>query len=165
MDRQRMVNWLLGLVAVGTGVALMASMAHMLSALVWANRSGMAWGVAAVLVILNAVLVGFAIVNDDPRVQRAVVAGVVLLSVVEFFGNFSIGGLLVSRNMPADLAAFYGVSPGFATRAAAFLLAGFLPILNFLTVYALAHSLSRSLKTPQTNPYVEEAMALLGQKG
>ena len=160
MTRQKLELWLFAVVLIGTAVAQCASMAHMLVAYSYANSSVTAWLLAIVTVIMSAVVVTLGVINREPKIRWAIRTGIAILGTVEFLGNLGIGGLLAQRYLPAELAAFFGIDLGIAQRLGAFLFAGFLPLLVFLSVYAVAETGQRFIQEPEVNAFADAALRL-----
>ncbi len=168
MSSEVKVKVLLGLlvfVATGTAGALIASMAHMLEAFGYANQPLMSWALAVVTVVLNGVFVALWTMSEDKKVRRAIFAGMVLLLLVEFFGNFGAGGILAMRQIPAEMSElFLGLDRIVIVWAGTFLFAAFLPVLNFISIYALSEAalklLTRQSATPEPNPWASLVLKL-----
>jgi|GEM_PF-5730543 len=162
--RERVQMGLFIAVLVGTAAAQVASMAHMVEAYGWANSPSMAWILAVVTVILSAVFVALSVISPAGRARQAATAGVVLLGVTEWAGNFGVGGLFVQTRMPGQIADFFLISHGLAERLAAFILAGFLPVLVFIAVYAITETGKKFLEEPPANMFAEQVLRSLGQE-
>jgi hypothetical protein len=141
------IKWeirILGAVALGTSVSLVASMVHLYTSFGWANLAFMAWALAFVTVMLNAIFIVLASTSQSKTVRRAVIFGMVLLFITEFCGNFAAGGLIALRHLPEELTVlFLGADRMFLVWSGTLLWAAFLPILNFISVYALSEAIMR----------------------
>ncbi len=141
LNKQKLELGLLAFVGVGTSAALVASMSHMLEAFAYANDKTMAWVLAFVTVVLNGVFVALRVITTNKAVRRAVLSGMVMLFIVEFVGNFTAGGLLAAANLPAGLSDLYlGLNRTALIWGSTLLFAAFLPVLNFISVYALSEA-------------------------
>lgn len=144
ITKEQIVLWLFAFVAVTTVGALVASMTHMLEAFGWANVAWMGWVLAVVTVLQNTAFVALATINQDKAVRRAVYVGMGLLFLVEFWGNFWAGGLLASKALPPEVGSlFFNLDRSVVVAVGTFLFAAFLPILNFISVYALSEAALR----------------------
>lgn len=134
-------------VGLGTTFPLIASMAHLLTAFSWANEDWMNWMVAIATVLLNVLFVILWVLSREKIVRRAIFCGMMLMLLVEFFGNFSAGGLIAMKMLPAEISTlFLGLDRNTAIWLGTFLFAAFLPILNFISVFALSEAGLRLLK-------------------
>lgn len=163
MNKDKAELWLFGFVAAGTGVSLVASMAHLLESFGYANNGFMAWGLAIVAVMLNGMFIAMWSITSGKSVKRSLLLGMVLLFLVEFFGNFAAGGLAARRQIPAEMSdLFLGLSRDVIIWAGTFLFAAFLPILNFISVYALSETglklLEKSGQVQTPNPWATAVM-------
>ncbi|MEI6046476.1 MAG: hypothetical protein WCS37_19165 [Chloroflexota bacterium] len=156
LTKEKLELWLVMFVAGGTTISLIASMAHMLEAFGWANSGLMAWALALVAVVLNGVFIALWTISQHQLIRRSIMAGMVLLFLVEFFGNFAAGGLLVSHALPEEMSTlFFDLDRLALIRIGTFLFAAFLPILNFISVYALSEAGLRLVD--QSGKQAEEA--------
>jgi hypothetical protein len=163
--KEKLIFWLFVFVAVTTIGSLVASMTHMLEAFGWANVKWMGWVLAVVTVMQNAAFVALATINRDKVVRRAIFAGMVLLFLVEFAGNFWAGGLLVNEALPQEVGRlFFNFDRDLVIGTTTFLFAAFLPIINFISVYALSEAALRMVERagqPQaTNPWAAMVMQM-----
>lgn len=141
VTKEKIIFWLFVFVAFTTTGSLIASMTHMIEAFTWANVSWMGWALAIVIVLQNVAFVALATINPDKKVRRAVYAGMSLLFVVEFWGNFWAGGLMATKAVPLEVAPlFFNLDRDTIIGTGTFLFAAFLPILNFISVYALSEA-------------------------
>ncbi len=156
--KEKIELWLFIFVALGTTASLAASMTHMVEAFGWANLTWMGWVLAVVTVLQNGVFVGLATICRQGKVRAAVLAGMGLLFLVEFFGNYTAGGLLARRYLPEEITTlFFNVSRDVLIGTGTFLFAAFLPLLNFISIYALSEAglrlLEHSSQTPPANEW------------
>lgn len=155
MNRKKLKLYLFLAVLTCTAFAQMASMAHMLTAYGYANESLMAWVLSIVTVLMSAVFVALGVINDDRKIRWAIFSGICVLGIVEFVGNLGAGGLLMMKYMPTEFAQFFFADPAVFQRVGALLFAGFLPVIVFLSVYALAETATRLAQEPVTNSYAD----------
>lgn len=159
MSREHIELWLFGGVSAGTCVAQVASTAHMIQVLGYANSGFMAWALAVVTVLMMGVLTALSVLHQGSRsVQWALRLGIGLLGFVEFVGNYGAGGLLLAHQMPQELPAFFGLSHDAGTHWAAFLFAGYVPVLVWVSVYAIASTARRFLQPAEVNRHADAVL-------
>lgn len=165
LTKEKVEFWLFVFVAVTTLGALTASMQHMIKAFSWANVGWMSWTLAVVTVLQNGAFVALAAITTNQKIRAVVFAGMLLLFLVEFWGNFWAGGLLAQQVVPQEISSlFFGLSRDIVIATATFLFAAFLPILNFISIYALSEAALRLVERtgqPQTpNHWAELVMQM-----
>jgi hypothetical protein len=153
MTRSQLKLALFRIVAVGTTLSLLASTWHAVEAFSWANSKPMALAIGLVVVILNAVFAClFSLTKNwdgNPLVRVAIIGALINLFLVEFIANYLVGALLMRQNLPAEVAELVGISPAAFTYIGAYFFAGFLPVLNICSVYAVAETTFDTVLIPE----------------
>ncbi len=145
-------------VLVGTLMAQAASTAHLFEAFGWANSLLMAYVMAGVTVVLSAVFVALAVISPAGRVRTAIMVGIMLLGITEWFANMTLGWLLVRERMPQSVSVLFNLEPGVTERVGAFLTSGLIPVLTFIAVYAIAETGKKFLEDPPANALAEDKL-------
>jgi hypothetical protein len=163
ITKEKLELWLFVFVAVTTLGALAASMTHMIEAFGWANLPWMSWTLAVVIVAQNGAFVALASISRDKIIRRAVFAGIVLLFLVEFWGNYWAGGLMATHLLPRDLdRLFFNLDRDIIIGTGTFLFAAFLPLLNLISIFALSEAAKRLVEsTGQPQPINQWAEMVL----
>lgn len=165
INREKVELYLFLFVAVTALGAVAASCIHMTVAFSWANLPWMGWGLAVVTVLQNGAFVALASINQVTVIRRAVFAGMVLLSVCEWMGNYFAGGLIAIRHVPTELSRlFFNLDHNTLIVIGTILFASSLPVLNLITIFALSEAAKRLVEQtgqPQSvNPWAEMVMQM-----
>lgn len=153
LTRERLELYPFSFVAVTALGAVAASTFHMITAYSWANLAWMGWILAVVTVLQNSALVALSTLNQD-IIRRAVIAGLILLCIIEFWGNFWAGGLLAMQYLPSDLNhLFFNVDRDTLVVVATILFSAILPLLNLIIIFAVSEAAKRLVeRTGQAQP-------------
>ena len=146
MIRQKPKILILSVVAIFTAVAQGASIAHMLPVYGYANEGLMCWIVAILVVLMSNAFAALGVITKDKTVRWVLNSGIVLLTIVECVGNGGVGGLKTMEHMPPSMAYFFGIDTIAMQRIGAFLFGGFLPIIIFVSVYAVGEIVCELLR-------------------